>query len=156
MAHSTKNSSTSDEILLPSQLEHEVIGMETVMSDLFTRLNNTKTQVEQLSSQFTQFATQFSGIPAAIQQLSDKMDRNQSAPSPPPVTQSPPPRVERTIPINNSTPYQHPHARSADAARPPPSFQDHPRKDEEWCIGENSGGWFFLVLNSPNLMVLIY
>jgi hypothetical protein len=70
-----------------------------------------------------------------------KWIENQSAPSPPPVTQSPSPRVERTIPINNSTPYRHPHARSADAARPPPSFQDHLRKDEEWRIGENSGRW---------------
>jgi uncharacterized coiled-coil protein SlyX len=142
MARSTKNSSTSDDNPIPSQLEHQVTGMETVMGDLSTRLNNTESQVEQLNTQFTQFAAQFSGIPAALQQLSDKMDRNQSAQTISlPASKSPPPRVERTVPVHTSIPYQLPNSRLQDAARSTSFFQDHPRRDDDWRQPDSSQKW---------------
>jgi hypothetical protein len=107
---------------------HQVIGMKKVMRDLSKRLN-TESQVFQLSTQFTKFVAQFSGVPAALQQLSNKMDKYQSAPAiTPHASQLTSPRVECTVPIHTSTPYQHPNSRSQDVSRSSSFFSRSPKK----------------------------
>jgi Retroviral aspartyl protease/Ty3 transposon capsid-like protein len=150
MTRTTKNSSsTSDEVHhTSSDLEERVDGISTVMQKLSTRMTTTDSQVEQLNSQvdqihsqFTQFATQHAHVPEMLQLLLDKMDKNHS----PQLTASPtatltPSRIEKTVPVQNSAPYRHPHAFPSD------NFKQHshpepPRRDDDWCHTDSTLRW---------------
>jgi hypothetical protein len=102
MTRTTKSSSSSTSDEAPSNapdLEHHVTGMTTVIHDLSLRLNNTDSQVEQLSTHFNQFSTQHAGVPDLLQLLVDKVDKMQTTQnSIPQTTQSNPTRIERTLP----------------------------------------------------------